>query len=213
MEAEQIETRTLITSLTIIVSIEWAMRVVISKHLFDEMITIGVTRLLEITLIIFFLIWGQGVSSIGLEPSKMVPGFRRGLVWSAGFGIVACVAFVVLYMLGINIIALIQARPPTKPGKIILFFFVGGMLGPIAEEIFFRGILYGFLRQWGVLFALTLSTLLFVLIHPMSHGIFLPQLVGGILFALSYEVEGTLFVPMTIHILGYTAIFTLSFVT
>jgi hypothetical protein len=41
-------------------------------------------------------------------------------------------------------------------------------------------------------------------------GIPLAQVVGGIVFAVAYEIEGSLMVPITIHVLGNLAIFTLS---
>ena len=215
MEAKQIDRKTLIISLAAIVSVEWSLRVVVSKGLFDSMVTLGAARLLEIILVILvLLIWGRGVSSVGLAPSRIIPGLKKGLVWSAGFGIVAFFAFVVLYVAGVNAMILMQARLPTRLGQIILFFFIGGILAPIAEEIFFRGILYGFFRRWGVLLAVALSTLLFVVAHPMSHqGVFVPQVVGGIVFAVAYEVEGSLLVPITIHVLGNMAIFTLSLIS
>ncbi len=215
MEAKQIDRKTLIISLAAIVSVEWSLRVVVSKGLFDPMVTLGAARLLEIILVILvLLIWGRGVSSVGLAPSRIIPGLKKGLVWSAGFGIVAFFAFVVLYVAGVNALILMQARLPTRLGEIILFFFIGGILAPIAEEIFFRGILYGFFRRWGVLLAVALSTLLFVVAHPMSHqGVFVPQVVGGIVFAVAYEVEGSLLVPITIHVLGNMAIFTLSLIS
>ena len=215
MEAKQIDRKTLIISLAAIVSVEWSLRVVVSKGLFDSMVTLGAARLLEIILVILvLLIWGRGVYSVGLAPSRIIPGLKKGLVWSAGFGIVAFFAFVVLYVAGVNALILMQARLPTRLGQIILFFFIGGILAPIAEEIFFRGMLYGFFRRWGVLLAVALSTLLFVVAHPMSHqGVFVPQVVGGIVFAVAYEVEGSLLVPITIHVLGNMAIFTLSLIS
>jgi hypothetical protein len=33
------------------------------------------------------------------------------------------------------------------------------------------------------------------------------QIIGGVLFAVAYELEGSLFVPITIHALGNLAIF------
>jgi hypothetical protein len=85
-------------------------------------------------------------------------------------------------------------------------------VAPIAEEVFFRGILYGFLRRWGVLLALILTTAIFVLAHPVFPGIPVTQMVGGIIFALAYEIEGNLMAPITIHVLGNMAIFTLSLI-
>ena len=212
MEANPIAKKTLIISLAAIVSVEWVLRAVVSRGLFDSMVVLGAGRLLETILVILVLvIWGGGVSSVGLAPSQIIRGFKRGLVWSAGFGIVAFIAFAVLYLAGINPLILTQARLPTSLGEIILFFFIGGILGPVGEEVFFRGILYGFFKRWGVILAVALSTLLFVAAHPMSYkGVFAPQVVGGIVFAVAYEIEGSLMVPITVHVLGNMAIFTLS---
>ena len=126
---------------------------------------------------------------------------------------VAFFAFVVLFVVGINGLTLIQAHLPKKPSEIILFFVIGGMVGPVAEEIFFRGMLYGFFRRWGVVVALVLSTLIFVLAHPVFPGIPVTQVVGGIVFAVAYEVEGSLMAPITIHALGNMGIFTLSLIS
>jgi len=41
-------------------------------------------------------------------------------------------------------------------------------------------------------------------------GIPLPQVVGGLVFAVAYEIEESLMVPIIIHVLGNLAIFTLS---
>jgi hypothetical protein len=178
------------------------------------MIILGAARLLETILIILIvLIWGKGISSIGLASSKIAFGLKKGMIWSAGFGMVACFAFVVLFAAGSNPLKLIQVQLPTRHGEIALFFLIGGMVAPIAEEVFFRGILYGFFRRWGVVVGLVLSTLIFVLIHPINHGVPITQLVGGIVFALAYEVEGSLMVPITIHALGNIAIFTLSLIS
>lgn len=214
MEANQIEIKPLLISVATIVSIDAAARFVIPKCNCDPLIILGTARILEITLIILIVLnWGKGISSIGLAPSKMVQGFKKGLVWSAGFGIAAAFAFIALFLVDIDPLALIKANLPEMPGEIILFFSVAGVVGPIAEEAFFRGIIYGFLRRWGILIALVLSTLLFVLAHPIAYRIPLPQVVGGILFAVSYEVEGSLMVPITIHVMANMAIFTLSLIS
>ena len=91
-----------------------------------------------------------------------------------------------------------------------MFFILGGFFAPLAEEIFFRGILYGFFRKWGISTAIIVSTLLFVLPHTSGHTLPITQIIGGILFAVSYEVEKNLLVPITIHSLGNLAIFTIA---
>ena len=55
--------------------------------------------------------------------------------------------------------------------------------------------------------------MMFVLAHPIFSGIPLPQTVGGIVFAVAYEIDGSLMVPITIHILGNLTIFTLSLIS
>ncbi|MBW2340414.1 MAG: CPBP family intramembrane metalloprotease [Deltaproteobacteria bacterium] len=211
MEAKQIEIKALLISLAAVVSIEAATRMVISSGLRHPMIILGGARLLEIGLIILFVsIWGKGFPSIGLARPRIVPGLRKGLIWSAGFAVVAFLGSVVFFVAGIDALKLIEVRLPAQHGEITLFFLVGGMVGPLAEEIFFRGMLYGFLRRWGIVVALVVSTLIFVLAHPIFPGIPLPQTVGGIVFAVAYEIEGSLMVPITIHVLGNLAIFTLS---
>ena len=151
--------------------------------------------------------------SIGLAPSTIVSGIKKGLLWSAAFALVTFFVFFALFLFGINPLRLIHTHLPGKTSEIILFFLIGGIVGPIAEEVFFRGMLYGFFRRWGILVALILTTLIFVLAHPVLPGIPATQVVGGLIFAVAYEVEGSLMVPITIHILGNMAIFTLSLIS
>jgi len=51
---------------------------------------------------------------------------------------------------------------------------------------------------------------MFVLPHVAFSKIPIVQVVGGIVFAVAYEIEESLMVPITIHVLGNLAIFTLS---
>jgi membrane protease YdiL (CAAX protease family) len=211
MEAKEIQIKTLFLCLSAVIAVELATWVVTSKSGYHPMLILTTARLLQILLIILIVVtWGKGLPSIGLARSEMISGLKKGLLWSAGFGAIGSVACVGLFAASINPLTLIKARLPTQTGDLVLFFIVGGMVGPVAEEVFFRGILYGFLRRWGVIVALILSTLIFVLCHPISHGIPVTRLVGGLLFALAYEFGGSLIVPITIHTLGNLAIFTLS---
>jgi len=213
MEAKKIEIKIFILSLATLVLIETAASLLISGIKIAPMVVTGVVRLIEITLIITIVfVWGKGLPSIGLAPSKMVKGLIKGLAWSAGFGIITFFAFIALFLVDINPLALIHTRLPAKSGEIVLFFLVAGIIGPVAEEIFFRGIIYGFFRRWGVLAALILSSVIFVLAHSTLSVIPVPQIVGGIIFAIAYEKEGNLIVPITIHILGNMAIFTVSLI-
>ena len=121
-------------------------------------------------------------------------------------------AFLGLVMAGVNPLPLIKMPMNSGIDQLIFLIIIGGILAPVAEEVVFRGVLYGFFRRWGLILALIVSTLLFVVVHPMGQGIPLIQIVGGILFAVAYEVEGTLTAPITIHALGNCSLFTISYV-
>lgn len=211
MKTNHVQIKTLFITFVTIIFIEAVAKIVISMSRDHLIIILSATRVLEIILIILIvLIWGKGISSLGLARSRMVSGFKKGLIWSAGFGTVVFFVFLILFVAGTNPLTFIHADLPENRSEIILFFFIAGMVGPIAEELFFRGIIYGFLRRWGMLFALVLSTLVFVLAHPVIPRISLSQVIGGIVFAVAYEVEGSLITPITIHVLGNIAIFTIS---
>jgi membrane protease YdiL (CAAX protease family) len=172
MEAKKIQIKTLFLCFAVVLSIELGMRVVTSKSAYHPMLILAGARLLQILLIVLIVVtWGKGLSSIGLARSEMVSGVKKGLIWSAVFGAITSIVCIGLFVASINPLTFIRARIPTQTGDLILFFIVGGIIAPVAEELFFRGILYGFLRRWGVIVALVLSTLIFVLCHPINSGI------------------------------------------
>jgi membrane protease YdiL (CAAX protease family) len=213
MEAKEIPIRTLLLSLAAVLAVELGTMVVTAKFAYHPMPILGGARLLEIVLIILIIsTWGKGLPSVGLARSEMVSGLKKGLLWSAGFGAVTSIVCIGLFAASINPLTFIRAQLPTPTTDLIFFFIVGGLFGPVAEELFFRGILYGFLRRWGVIVAVVLSTLIFVLCHPIHHGIPVTRLLGGVLFAVAYEISGSLMVPITIHVLGNLAIFTISWI-
>lgn len=191
--------------------VELAMEMVAGPDQFGRMLLLGVGRLAETALIIAVLhIRKAGLDAIGLKWEERGTGFVRGLFWSAGFGIIVLIVGLLLLAAGINPLPLVRTSLPATGKELLLLFAVGGLAAPIAEEFFFRGILYGFFRRWGVVPALAVSTACFVLAHAPQTGIPFSQIAGGILFALAYEREGTILVPITIHVLGNMTIFALS---
>lgn len=50
--------------------------------------------------------------------------------------------------------------------------------------------------------ALVISNLLFVMMHPLTGSVPVPQIIGGIVFTLAYGRKGELMAPVAIHILG-----------
>jgi len=212
MEANKITLKTLTISIAAVFAIETVFRLAISGQPGSPLSALGIIRCLEALLLVFIAgRFEEKPNAIGLSRSKMLPGFVRGLIWSVCFGIAAGVLFLVLFAAGINPLKLVNTPLPSAPGQIFIFFLVGGVIGPVWEEIFFRGIIFGFFRRWGVYAAILISTALFVLPHYDGHHLPLTQIVGGIVFAVAYEKEKSLIVPVTIHCLGNMAIFSLTF--
>jgi membrane protease YdiL (CAAX protease family) len=211
--SQKFQLKLLIFILVSILLVEWLQKVIIPRALIDPMIVLGTARLLQVILILLIVvIWGKGLESIGLDLPRIFFGIKKGLIWSFGFGLLAFFGFLVLYLMGIDPLPLIKMPMSSNFNQFIILIGIGGILAPVAEEIFFRGVLYGFFRRWGVILALIVSTLLFVVVHPMGQGIPVIQIVGGIIFAVAYEVEGTLMTPITIHILGNCSLFTISYI-
>jgi membrane protease YdiL (CAAX protease family) len=212
MEANKITLKTLTISIAAVFAIETVFRLAISGQPGSHLPALGIIRCLEALLLVFITgRFEKDPNAIGLSRSKMLPGFSRGLIWSVCFGIAAGVLFLVLFTVGINPLKLVDTPLPSAPRQIFIFFLVGGVIGPIGEEIFFRGIIFGFFRRWGVYAAILTSTALFVLPHFDGHHLPLTQIVGGIVFAIAYEKEKSLMVPIIIHCLGNMAIFSLAF--
>ena len=76
-----------------------------------------------------------------------------------------------------------------------------GFLAPAGEELYFRGLIYRWLRdQWGPASAAPLSALLFAGAHfyyPLPHMLLVALL--GLVLAIAYERSGSLWVSIGIH--------------
>lgn len=188
----------------------------------SPVIVTGCARTLEILILLgVYHLSANGIAALGMSPGRIRHGIIQGISWSLIFGLIAGLLGIALTFYGLDPLKLIHMTLPDTIYQIVIFYIVGGIIGPAAEEIFFRGLIYGHLRDrlaarhlgLGIATALTVSTLLFVLAHSGSSGIPLPQLIGGIVFCLSYEKEKSLITPMIIHASGNMAIFTLSLIS
>jgi len=211
MEAEAIGIKALSLSIVAVLITEMAAQLLLSACPLHPMIVLGGARSIEILLMIQIARKGdKGMAALGLTGSGIPVGLRQGLVWSLGFGFLTAVTFAILLGIGTDPLAYFRSPMPAGVFEMLLLLCVGCIASPIAEEIFFRGLLYGFFRRRGVIVAVILSTGLFVLVHANRPQIPLSQIVGGLVFAVSYEIEGNLMVPITIHILGNAALYALS---
>lgn len=82
------------------------------------------------------------------------------------------------------------------------FIFVVVILGPVAEEVLFRGVLLSWARSWMKdATAIVATALLFALIHP-QYGLGMGTIfVYGLIFAWARIKSGDLVVPILLHVL------------
>lgn len=75
------------------------------------------------------------------------------------------------------------------------------VVAPLAEEILFRGFVYGVLKRYtDAPFAAVASSLMFAIIH-MHLGSVLPLTVLACLFCIAYEITGCLLASMLLHMI------------
>ena len=159
MEADKIKTSTVITAIATIVAVEIVARLFIRHNILGPLSGLGIARLAEIILLLFIVkLQNQKISTIGIAVSRLYHGLQKGLIWALSFGAVAGIGLLVIYLAGINVSGLFQMQLPSESIQFIIFLLVGVLIGPIAEEIFFRGIIYSYFRKWGIPMAILMST-------------------------------------------------------
>jgi len=210
MEANKISLKTIAISMAAIFLIEAGFRFIVHGKVASALPALGLLRYLEIILLIA-IVWQleKTTAAIGLARPNIMSGFIKGLIWSAYFGMVAAGIYVGLLAFGVDPLKYFHNPRPSSWRQGFILLLVGGFIGPIAEEIFFRGIIFGFFRKWGAMTAIIVSTLIFVFTHRIGGSIPITQVVGGVVFAIAYEREKNLMTPITIHCLGNLAIFSL----
>lgn len=80
-----------------------------------------------------------------------------------------------------------------------ILLVVVAFIGPVVEEVFFRGFLYSaFKKNWGILPALFLSSVLFSVVHLQVFS-FIPLFIIGWLLAYIFEKTKSLFPAVFLH--------------
>lgn len=92
------------------------------------------------------------------------------------------------------------------PAQFALTLLVAGLAVPFGEELLFRGVLYTWLRRWGVAVAMVGSALIFGLNHGIN--VVLPAtVVLGLLLAFVYERSGSIWPAVVGHVLYNLLVF------
>lgn len=99
-----------------------------------------------------------------------------------------------------------------RPAVFALTTLLACVVGPLAEEVFFRGVLYPALRRkTSRVVAMLVSGAVFAMIHTNLIG-FLPIMLLGSLLAYLYERTGSLLAPLAVHVVHNTLLISLAVV-
>ncbi|PLX43709.1 MAG: hypothetical protein C0609_07600, partial [Deltaproteobacteria bacterium] len=166
----------------------------------------GEVRIVEAALLL--LIWirrGRSFADLGLRGEGLIRGVKVGALISAVMGLLVLSAE--LYMRLFEEASLFKLLTPKLIAPLSPLIIVGIFIGPIFEELLFRGFLYNGLRErYSTFPALLATTLLFGLLHFTGTGIPLIQLAGGAIFCLAFERSSSIAAPIIVHCLGNAAI-------
>ncbi|MDJ0942113.1 MAG: type II CAAX endopeptidase family protein [Kiloniellales bacterium] len=93
----------------------------------------------------------------------------------------------------------ILAAEGLSPASFLGLLLVAAGLGPLVEELLFRGLLYAWLRRHlGVLISASISAALFASVHAIPW--LMPSLFAiGVVLALLYERSGSLWPAIVVH--------------
>ncbi|MBT3996376.1 MAG: CPBP family intramembrane metalloprotease [Chloroflexi bacterium] len=84
-------------------------------------------------------------------------------------------------------------------GNIVVTIVLVGILGPMAEEIFFRGfVLPGLVKKFGIIWALVISSVVFGLFH-IDLGAIVPTFALGLALGWVYLKTGSIWPAMFAH--------------
>lgn len=175
----------------------------------EELSRLGAIVLLASTQVALLLVgWAfvlrtnalAGLPAVGsrADARTVLTGIGWGLAAWIGANIVAVVVAYLFELVGIEATpqAAEQAAFALDPVLVVASFVI---LAPIAEEIFFRGIVYNaWLREGGRRYAYIGSSLLFAISH-LSLVQFIPLLLLGLALAWVYERTGSLVAAIAMH--------------
>lgn len=178
----------------------------------DTIISIANTTIMDligITVVFYFAIrqYGHKIADLGLSLKNFLKNVSYGILgYISLLPVLLCSLFITTLL-----ISIFRYEPQPQPifsmfieeEKLsiltYLTFFVA-IVGPIMEEVFFRGFLYSAIKkEVGIKLAIVISAVLFSVLHAHVVG-FLPIFILGVFAAYLYEKTGSLIAPITVHI-------------
>lgn len=160
---------------------------------------------------------GGSLRDIGFRIPARQPLREVFFAWGSYTAILP--VFAGLLLLLVFIASLVNYQPPAHPlvnvfleeevrakPLIIYSIFLAVVVGPIFEEIFFRGFCYTILKnKLGVKWGMIISSAFFALIHENTFA-FWPIFILGMVLCYVYEKRGSLLTTIVLHV-TYNSIF------
>ena len=180
------------------------------------MLSATLTDIIAIAAVFYFVLneKKQHITSLGLTAKRFFLNVKYGVY--AYIGLVPVLASVMLLSMWLfelfNIpvepqpILVILQREKHIPTLIYMGFFTA-LLGPVLEEVFFRGFAYSvFRKRFGVFSGIILSAAFFASVHANLASLF-PIFCLGLLLAYIYEKTGSLVSSVTVHVIHNSVTF------
>ena len=170
---------------------------------------IAIARIYETA--IFWGYWrarGRTGSDLGLTGPQSRAGFNAGLLGAVVVGGVVALTETAFRMWVRTSFLKAVCGYPSPLGTLPSLLVAGALVGPVFEELLFRGVLYRGLRErLGPTPSIALAALVFASAHQAFAGIHPLQAAGGVLFCLAYEWTDSLWTPLILHVAGNAALF------
>jgi membrane protease YdiL (CAAX protease family) len=181
---------------------------------FRSLVNVTVTDGLAVLFIIYFAVfrYAQRLASLGLS----FKNFFRNIAYGIAGYLSSVPALLLTLIATLWVVNLFKYEPPVQPvlemfleekrrGIIIYLAVLASVLGPVAEELFFRAFMYRALKsRFGFRTALFSTSALFAALHTTFVG-FVPIFILGMLLAYLFEKTGTIVASCTVHIIHNTA--------
>lgn len=155
-----------------------------------------------VLVIVYFIIFRKAkLSDIGIKKGKSI--LKVGIL-GGGF------LFGTVLGVGIIMELLLPITPKLQPfaqivletenfREFLLLLFIGSVLAPLGEELYFRGLVYPvFKNRWGLKKGMLFTGVFFALLH-FDVIRFVPLAIGGAGLAYLYEKTGSILTPMLAH--------------
>lgn len=194
----------------------WSVNVYVGFVVLSSKLTVFLTDQFHIYLIFiaFFIVTGFGffaITILFLKYMYQISTIDIGL--TAENWRIICLVGVIIGFVKTTIVTIptivffpeqnVSFGPPgsfyREPAILLLGLIVGVIIGPICEELIFRGIFYGYLRKrmrMGI--AIAINTLIFVILHD-TYPKAIAALLTGIIVCNLYERTGSLLFCIVIH--------------